>query len=69
MLTFLLVYGMVFDYEGSKIGIWGYVTPDWEKVQDISVWKEAAIQIVFSLGLGNGVLGTSASYNKFNNNC
>ena len=69
MMTFLLVYGMVFDYEGSKIGIWGYITPDWEKIKDVSVWKEAAIQIVFSLGLGNGVLGTSASYNKFNNNC
>jgi len=69
MMTVLLVYGMVYDYEGSKIGILGYVTPDWEKVQDLSVWKEAAIQIVFSLGLGNGVPGTSASYNQFNNNC
>jgi len=69
MMALLLVYGMVFDFEGSKIGIWGYVTPDWEKVQDFSVWKEAAIQIVFSLGLGIGVLETSASYNQFNNNC
>ena len=69
MMTVLLVYGMIYDYEGSKIGILGYITPDWEKVQELSVWKEAAIQIVFSLGLGNGVLGTSASYNQFHNNC
>ena len=69
MMSVLLVYGMIYDYEGSKIGILGYITPDWEKVQELSVWKEAAIQIVFSLGLGNGVLGTSASYNQFHNNC
>ena len=69
MLTILLVYGMAIDYEGAILGITEYVTPDWEKLRDISVWVEAAKQIVYSLTVGFGVLVTSSSYNKFHNNC
>lgn len=51
------------------IGIVDFVTPEWEKLQDITVWKDAALQIVFSLGVGIGIISTWSSYNKFENNC
>ena len=35
----------------------------------LQVWKEAAVQILYSLGPGFGTLLTMGSYNKFHNNC
>ncbi len=33
------------------------------------VWKDAAVQILYSLGAASGSLLAMSSYNKFNNNC
>ena len=55
--------------EGASDGISYYLSPDPEKLGDIGVWKDAAIQIFYSLGISSGGLTTLSSYNKFNNNC
>ena len=33
------------------------------------MWKDATIQVIFSLGLGIGTLPNLSRYNQFNNNC
>ena len=50
-------------------GVYYYITPVPEKLADIKVWNEAAVQIFYSLGPATGGLVTLASYNKFDSNC
>ena len=35
----------------------------------LQVWKDAAVQILYSLGAASGGLLAMSSYNKFHNNC
>ena len=55
--------------EGASKGIMFYITPEWDKLADVTVWHKAANQIFFSLGITWGGHLTMASFNKFNNNC
>jgi len=54
---------------GAANGIHYYLTPDIQRLTEISVWVDAATQIFFSLSVSCGGLITLSSYNKFNNNC
>ena len=65
MLTLLV---RALTMEGNMTGIKFYVTPKWEKLQEPSVWADAAVQVFFSLSVCMGGLTTLASYNKFHNN-
>ncbi|KAF7237394.1 hypothetical protein EG68_11103 [Paragonimus skrjabini miyazakii] len=67
ILSILLVRGLTL--EGSLKGIKYYLTPHFASLLEVSVWKDAASQIFFSLGPGFGVLLALSSYNKFHNNC
>jgi len=66
ILTVLLCFGLSLD--GAVDGILYYVTPRLDRLTDVQVWADAAMQIFFSLGPCWGSLITLASYNKFNNN-
>ncbi|XP_076818625.1 sodium-dependent proline transporter-like [Clavelina lepadiformis] len=66
ILIILLIRGCTL--EGALDGIIFYVKPKWHLLQTAKVWKDAAIQIFYSLGISFGGLLTFASYNKFNNN-
>lgn len=42
-----------------QLGIWG----------EVQVWRQAATQVFFALGLGYGSVIAYSSYNPINNNC
>lgn len=65
ILAILLIRGITLP--GALNGIKYYITPEWERLTDLKVWADAAIQIFFSLGPGWGGIVNMASYNNFRN--
>lgn len=66
MLTALIINGATLEGAGS--GILYYVQPTFERLSDITVWRDAAVQIFFSLSACAGGLIAMASFNKFDHN-
>uniref|UniRef100_A0AAF6ZZR5 Solute carrier family 6 member 15 n=1 Tax=Bos taurus TaxID=9913 RepID=A0AAF6ZZR5_BOVIN len=54
---------------GSVDGIRHMFTPELEIMLEPKVWREAAAQVFFALGLGFGGVIAFSSYNKRDNNC
>ncbi|XP_070298342.1 sodium-dependent neutral amino acid transporter SLC6A17-like [Salvelinus sp. IW2-2015] len=55
--------------KGSVDGIAHMFTTKLEKMLEPQVWREAATQVFFALGLGFGGVIAFSSYNKRDNNC
>jgi len=61
VLTAILVFwGLTLD--GAGAGIKQYLKPDWSKLGDVQIWREAFGQIFFSLSIGFGIMIAYASY-------
>ncbi|XP_038069555.1 sodium- and chloride-dependent glycine transporter 1-like [Patiria miniata] len=67
VLVILLIRGVTLD--GYWKGVEFFVTPRWSHLGEAKVWKDAAVQIFYSLSASWGGLITLSSYNKFRNNC
>ncbi|XP_059832572.1 sodium-dependent neutral amino acid transporter B(0)AT2 [Hypanus sabinus] len=67
VLVCFLVRGLLL--KGSFDGIRYMFTPKLEIMLDPQVWRGAATQVFFALGLGFGGVIAFSSYNKRNNNC
>ncbi|XP_018602584.1 sodium-dependent neutral amino acid transporter B(0)AT2 [Scleropages formosus] len=55
--------------KGSLDGVLHMFTPKLEIMLEAKVWREAATQVFFALGLGFGGVIAFSSYNKQDNNC
>ena len=51
------------------LGLYAYFRPQWNKLESIEIWVDAAKQIIFSLGPACGCVITLSSYNQFNRDC
>ncbi|KAG8009095.1 Sodium-dependent neutral amino acid transporter B(0)AT2 [Nibea albiflora] len=67
VLFCFLVRGLMLD--GALDGITYMFYPKLEIWGDIQVWRQAATQVFFALGLGFGSIIAYSSYNPKNNNC
>ncbi|CAK6955535.1 sodium-dependent neutral amino acid transporter SLC6A17-like [Scomber scombrus] len=67
VLFCFLIRGLML--KGSVDGIAHMFTPKLEKMLEPQVWREAATQVFFALGLGFGGVIAFSSYNKIDNNC
>jgi len=66
-LVLLILFFFGIFQTGAGDGVTFYLTPEWSKLADASVWKAAATQIFYSLGVAFGGLMTMSSFNDFNN--
>ena len=48
-----------------SLGLIFYVVPNLNKLKDLELWKDAAVQVFYSFGLVSGTILTYASQNKF----
>jgi len=64
VLLVLLVLGC--SLPGAGQGLYYLFVPEWEKLGDFTVWRRAAGQVFFSLGISWGGIIMFGSYNKFN---
>ncbi|XP_030255962.1 sodium-dependent neutral amino acid transporter B(0)AT2-like [Sparus aurata] len=67
VLFCFLVRGLMLD--GALEGIGYMFYPKLEIWADVQVWRQAATQVFFALGLGFGSIIAYSSYNPKNNNC
>ncbi|KAM6961577.1 sodium- and chloride-dependent betaine transporter-like [Tautogolabrus adspersus] len=54
---------------GAGDGLKYYLKPDFSKLGDPEIWRDAGTQVFFSFAVCQGALTSLGSYNKYNNNC
>ena len=65
ILIALLINGVMLP--GATKGLYYLFVPKWEQLLNVEVWRKAAEQMFFSLGISWGGLIMFGSYNKFHN--
>lgn len=65
VLIILLVKGATLP--GAVEGIKYFLIPDWNRIFEIEIWRKAAEQLFYSLGISWGGIIMFGSYNKFRN--
>ncbi|XP_060757946.1 sodium-dependent neutral amino acid transporter B(0)AT2 [Neoarius graeffei] len=67
VLFCFLIRGLMLD--GAKEGLTYMFFPKLKIWGEVQVWRQAATQVFFALGLGYGSVIAYSSYNPINNNC
>lgn len=65
VLIILLVKGATLP--GAVEGIKYFIIPEWHRLLEIDIWRKAAEQLFYSLGISWGGIIMFGSYNKFSN--
>ncbi|XP_037498416.1 sodium-dependent proline transporter [Rhipicephalus sanguineus] len=65
VLIILLVKGVTLP--GAVEGIKYFIIPEWHRLLEIDIWRKAAEQLFYSLGISWGGIIMFGSYNKFSN--
>lgn len=60
IMAIIVIYSLTLP--GASIGIDALINPDWNTLYDINIWLVAFSQIIFSLGIGEALALTYASY-------
>ncbi len=60
LTTTLVFWGLTLD--GAREGVTQYLTPDWSKLGEVQVWRDAFGQIFFSLSIAFGIMIAYSSY-------
>ncbi|XP_068611339.1 sodium- and chloride-dependent betaine transporter-like [Brachionichthys hirsutus] len=68
-LLLILIFIRGVTLPGAVEGLKYYLIPDFEKIADANVWRDAGTQVLFSYAVCQGVLTSLGSYNQYNNNC
>lgn len=68
MVLFGIMVFKAVNLPGASIGLNAFFEPNWERMQDPSVWLAAYGHVFFSLSVGFGIMVTYASYLKKNTN-
>lgn len=71
VLPFLALFALLIralTLPGASTGVAYYVTPEWERLQNIDIWADAITQMFYSLGPCWGGIISLANMNKFHNN-
>ncbi|XP_066915063.1 sodium-dependent neutral amino acid transporter B(0)AT3-like [Clytia hemisphaerica] len=63
-LVLLILFVQGFMLEGYSEGLKLLFTPKWHRLTDLRVWKDAATQIFYSIGVGYGGMLAFSSYNQ-----
>lgn len=70
LLPYHLLYVIIkCDFFHTNLWYFSCFCPQLEKMLEPQVWREAATQVFFALGLGFGGVIAFSSYNKRDNNC
>lgn len=65
VLIILLVKGVTLP--GAVEGIKYFIIPEWHRLLEVDIWRKAAEQLFYSLGISWGGIIMFGSYNKFSN--
>ncbi|KAM9846062.1 sodium- and chloride-dependent betaine transporter-like [Aulostomus maculatus] len=67
MLFIFFIRGVTLP--GAGMGLGYYLIPDLRKLTYLSVWHDAAVHVIYTYIVSQGVLTALGSRNKYNNNC
>ncbi|XP_034434392.1 sodium- and chloride-dependent betaine transporter-like isoform X2 [Hippoglossus hippoglossus] len=68
-LLLLILFFRAVTLPGAGQGLYYYLFPDLRRLADPFAWEAAAMCVMYTYAMSQGVLTTLGSYNKYNRNC